>query len=218
MDVVVKVLEPADSQALMSVEDLKIMLGLPAAPDPVKDPQLQMFIDQQSAVIANLVDRDFAREKVRETWRCVPPVCCPNGVNRVYLRHFPVAEADIESVESPAGTVLDPADYELEEETGKLQVFANATSEIVITYTGGYELPDGAPDDLQLAVGMLSREMRNEIGRDATVGAGVKMLGHKESRVIYFAPKDLVVNAGSATSPTQAAIKNLLSHYTAYWM
>lgn len=216
-DPVVKVLEPPEDIALISLADLKTLLVL-SPTDTSHDAQLEMLIDQNSAAIASECNRVLAREKVRETWRCVAPVCCPDGMCRIWLTRFPVLEADIESVETPAGSIIDPSGYELEEDTGKLTLLNGCSSDVVITYTGGYDLPGEAPPDLQQLTAMLVREMRNSIARDSTVGSGVRMLGHKESRVIYFAPKDLVPGGSSsgATSPLQSATKSILSKYTRY--
>ena len=90
-DVTVNVITPADSYALMSLTELKTFLGV-ATSDPVSDAQWQMMIDTNSATISELCNRVFAKEEVEETWRDVQ-----NG-QRIYLTHYPVVAADIESV------------------------------------------------------------------------------------------------------------------------
>ena len=55
--------------------------------------------------------------------------------------------------------------------------------------------------------------------RQATGGSGIRMLAHKESRVIYFSPKDMAGGStGAATGPTvqTTAVKNILSKFTRY--
>src|SRR5262245_33031932 len=222
VDIVVKVLEPAENYGLMTVEEMKILLGMSAA-DTTMDAQLQMLIDQNSAWIGTTTNRkNFAREKVEETWRCVAVECCPDGATKLYLLKWPVKAEDIESVESPRGYPVDPAYYEVDEDTGKLLIFASISSEVVVTYTGGYVLPDEAPDDLKMALGVLVREQRNSISRDTTVGSGVRMISHKDSRVMFYSPKDIAAAAtqtgGGASSSAQQAAKSLISHYTHYWM
>jgi hypothetical protein len=218
----VNVLEAADDVGLISLEDCKILLGIPAS-DTTNDAQLQMLIDQNSMVLAEMANRDtWAKEKVIETWECVGPVCCPDGSARIWLTRAPVKKSDIESVESPAGTVLDPAAYDVEERTGQIKFPRGASGQIVITYTGGYELPDEAPLPLHQAAGMLVRSFRTEAAREATVGSGVRMYAHKDSRIMYHSPKDLngggSSSSGVTASASETAIKNLLSKYTRYWI
>jgi len=221
VDIIQKVLTPAASKALLSVAEFKTLIGFPTS-DTSHDAQFQMFIDQNSATIGTMTNRvNFGKERVRETWRCVAPVCCPDGSAKLYLLKYPVVDTDIETVESPEGSVLDPSGYELEEASGKLLIWSPTSSEIVVTYSGGYDLPTDAPDDLKMACSIMVREQRNAINRDATVGTGTRMLAHKDSRVMFFSPKDLAAaTVLSATSATSAAnvVKNLLAQYTHYWM
>src|SRR5580765_122655 len=108
-DVTVKVLTPADSTALITLDELKLAYGIDPA-DTTHDAQLQMLIDQYSDVIATMCDRTFARETVEETWRGDPP---PYENTRVFLTHYPVADGDITSVGGANGTLIDVANYEI---------------------------------------------------------------------------------------------------------
>jgi hypothetical protein len=218
----VNVLEPATEIGLISLDDLKIMLDIPAA-DTSKDEQLQMMIDQNSMMLAQMANREtWAKEKVVETWECVEPVCCPDGSCRIWLTRVPVKKADIESVESPAGYALDPADYDLEERTGQLKIPGGCSTQIIITYTGGYDLPDEAPLPLQQAAGLAVQQFRTQAQQAATGGSGIRMLAHKESRIMYFSPKDMAGGGSSGATTTSSAadtaIKNLISKYTRFWM
>jgi hypothetical protein len=216
----VNVIEPADSYALISLPALKVMLGI-AADDVSDDAQLKMIIDQNSAVMANLCERIFAREKVEETWYGVD--VNPNSSRRLYLTHAPVRSADIISVESPPGTIIDPASYKLDERTGKLIIYSTGTDDIVITYTGGFVLPSEAPLDLQQCAGLLVRQFRTEAAQAGTVGSGIRMIAHKDSRVMYHSPKDMSASSsasasGSVTaSATDRALKDLLQRYKRMW-
>jgi hypothetical protein len=213
VDIVVKVLDPADNEALVSLAEAKVFLGISPA-DVSNDAQLQMLINMNSATIAEMCNRTFGRAKLRETWRCVGPVCCPNGMCRVYLTHWPVLEADIENVETPAGVLLDPSEYEVEEQSGKLLLFNGCSSEIVITYTGGFVLPDESPDALKQALGLLVRTGRTEAAAEAT--SGIRMIAHKDSRVMYHPPSKTSGSSSSTSggSLATAQIKNLLIGYT----
>ena len=216
MTPIVTILEPAMTHDLISLADCKILLGIDSS-DVTGDPQLQMLISQNSEAIAWDCNRIFAKEKVEEIWQCIYPVCCPDGAYRIWLTHFPVKLDDIESVESPLGKPI--FDYRIEELTGCLTIYEACVDEIIVTYTGGYVLPDDAPLPLQQVAGLMVRGFRTEAAAAATGGSGIRMLAHKESRVIYFSPKDLAGgSAGAQTGPTMqtTAIKNILSKFTRY--
>ena len=55
--------------------------------------------------------------------------------------------SDVESVTNGAPGIWPGGGYELEEHTGKIRV--PAADPVSITYSGGYLLPDEAPDDLK---------------------------------------------------------------------
>ena len=218
----VNVLEPNDVVGLISLEDAKILLDIPAG-DTSKDAQLQMLIDQNSMVLADMANREtWAKEKVVETWECVGPVCCPDGSARIWLTRAPVLKVDIESVESPAGNMLDPSEYSVEERTGQVKFPGGAFGQIIITYTGGYDLPDEAPYALQMAVSHLVQSYRTEAAQAGTVGAGVRMVAHKESRIMYHSPKDMAAGSGSSgttgATPSETMLRNLIGKYTRLWI
>jgi len=207
-DRIIKVLEPAASFALLTLDELKIMLGV-ADGDVSSDAQLQQMIDWYSAYASNVANRVFARQKVRETWRDI-------NDRRVFLSHFPVKEEDIESVESPRGTLVPITDYEFEEESGKLSLFGSRAEPIVITYTGGFDLPDDAPADLKHITSLFVRQGRTEAQREAT--AGIKSISHKDQRVMFFDPNQAAAGGGSSSAgggvEALRAAHAMLSHYS----
>jgi hypothetical protein len=219
----VNVLVPAVDVGLISLDDAKILLGIPAS-DVSTDAQLQMLIDQNSMQLALQANRDtFAKEEVEERWDCVGPVCCPDGTCKIYLTRYPVKFADIETVESPEGVLIDPSRYRLEQNTGKLILIDGCAGEILIHYTGGYDLPEEAPLPLQQAAGLMVRAFRTTAAQEATVGSGVRMISHKDSRIMYFSPRDLAggssgSSGGTSVSATDAAVKNLISKFTRLWI
>jgi hypothetical protein len=115
-----------------------------------------------------------------------------------------VKEDDIESVESPRGAILDPTTYELEEASGKLSIFAARSEPIVVIYTGGYNLPDEAPDDLKNAASLMVRQGRTEAQREAT--AGIKSISHKDQRVMFFDPNQA---GGGSSSSGGSGVENI---------
>lgn len=210
-DITIKILEPADNFALTTLDELKIALGM-ASSDTSSDALLQQLVDQYSDVVSTMCNRVFAKEKVRETWRDL-------GDRRLYLSHWPVLETDIESVEAPKGTVIDSSVYELEEGSGKLSLFESRAEPIVVTYTGGFVLPDDAPDALKHACQILVRGGRGQAQREAV--AGMRSIMHKQSRIMFFDPN--VGGGGGSTSSSSMsstidAAKSLLYHYMRIWV
>jgi hypothetical protein len=204
-DVSVNVITPAESYALISLEELKIALGIAAA-DTANDAQLEWLIDTNSSMISTWCNRVFAKEEVVETWR-------DTVGRRVHLTHWPVKAADITSVTTDGDVRLD---YELEEDTGKLSIFTARDEPIIISYTGGYLLPDEAPMALKQAAALLVSTSRTE--QAAASLTGVRMISHKDSRVMFHSPTSGGGNGSSASSAqTQARVESLLSRYVHHW-
>jgi len=206
-DRVIKILTPATEIAFVSLAEVKVMLGITTS-DPDLDAQLDMWIDQNSATIMRLCNRIFAREEVRETWRDI-------GDRRVFLSHWPVEEADIESVED-GGALLAPGDYELEEGSGKVTRFGGWAEDVVITYWGGYDLPDDCPLPLKQACGMLVRESKMA-GIFDIAASGIRSISHKEKRVQFYDTTKIATGGGGTGgggSRTANAVDRLLVHYT----
>ena len=219
---IVNVITPATDVGLISLADAKILLGIPAA-DVSGDAQLQMLIDQNSMQLALQANRDtFALEQVEELWDCLAAECC-HGATDIYLTRYPVKTADIELVETPQGTAITPADWILQESVGLLRV-PLAVDQVFIRYSGGYDLPEEAPLPLQQACGLMVRQFRTQAAQESTAGSGVRLIAHKESRIMYFSPKDMAGGSSSSSgggptvSASDAAIKNLIAKYTRLWI
>jgi hypothetical protein len=214
VDVWVKVLQPADSYALLTLDELKAILKIPPT-NTSEDAQLQVYIDQYSDVIATMCQRVFAYETVAETWRGdLPPFDAP----RLFLTHYPIVDADIVSVESPRGTVLDPASYEVENASGKLRIEGAWSEPITVTYSGGYQLPDAAPPAIKAAAGLLIQAARLQARMAAT--NGVRSVMHDNTRVQYFDPVQIFGKDGLA-GPLQTAtntVNALLNAYTRFYV
>jgi hypothetical protein len=222
--VIINVVTPATSHDLIDLATLKTMLDV-ASTDTSHDAQYQLLITQNSQMLAQECNRGaienatFAKETVEEAWKCVGPVCCPNGANKIWLSHYPIET--ITSIEQPAGTVLDPSAYVYEPLTGKVYILAGGNTDIVINYTGGYDLPTEAPPPLQQITGLLVKQYRAALTWITGSGSGVRLLAHKESRVVYFSPKDLIM-AGfmPAGGPAAALVqyRDILTKYTRFAM
>src|SRR5215831_6472108 len=175
-----QVVTPAQTQALISLADAKLLLGITGT---TYDAALQIAIDTESDVIARMCNRIFAKEKVVEVYRCV-------GTKRIFLNRWPVQPDDIDSLVD-SGTQLASAfpamastDYELDSASGMVYRTGGWQGpEIVASYSGGYLLPDEAPPALQQAVALLLRQWYI-----AYQSRGMRMVVHKDSRVAYFDP------------------------------
>lgn len=208
-DRTIKVLTAAlpDELSLATLDEIKLMLGVHTS-DTTEDMQLQLFTDISSATVARLCNRIFARQELREWWREL------NGGHRIFPSQWPIKQADLLSVESPEGYVLDPGIYQLDEQGGKVSIYSSTafTEPVVVHYWGGYALPDEAPYPLKSAVGLLvqQQKLRASMGQ---VG-GVRMLSHKDSRVMFHDPNKLLQAAlGAAATPMQSSIMQILQHY-----
>jgi hypothetical protein len=204
-DIIINVIEPAETFDLLSLAEFKLSTGVPEQ-DTSQDAEIQLLITRFSDVVATTCNRVFAKETLSETWRCL-------GCRRIFLSHWPAQAADIQMVECPRGSPIDPSSWELEPQSGKLELFASQSEPIVVTYTGGFNLPDEAPPALKQATELLIRENRALSARLET--SGIRMIAHKEARVMYFDPLALLTKSqgfGWATSSANA----LLMRYTRF--
>ena len=207
-DVTQIILVPAVSHALITLEDFKIATGQPAGISAT-DEQMQWLIDTQSQVIARMCNRIFAKETLIERWRDL-------SARRLYLTHWPVKQADIARVSTNGVDRLN--DWELDEREGKLSIFTNRAEPIEVEYTGGYDLPDEAPLPLQQAVALMVSTSKSE--QAAASLTGVRMISHKESRVMFHSPSSggSSSSSGPSTSQAQDTVKSLLGHYIKHWI
>lgn len=214
-DVTVKVLTPATNFDLLTLEEAKLLLGI-AASDVSQDLLLAMHISAYSVAVSQLCNRIFAKEKVTEIWR--------EHQGRIYLTHWPVKEIDVEKV-ATGNVTLFADEYEIEEASGKVSNVANGTgpssldwaAPATITYTGGFDLPDEAPLPLKQATALLIRGERQH-AQQSTV-SGIRMIAHKEKRVMFYDPNAAAAKQVSATSsPSFVAAKALLGSYMRIWI
>ena len=183
-DRVIKIITAADNYDLMTLDELKALMGILPA-DTSQDAMLQGYITGYSDVIATLCKRTFAYEEVSEIWRCTN-YDDNNGMKRLFLSHYPVAEGDVVAIESPTGTPLDPGTYVLEEKSGKIELLGGSTEPIMVHYSGGYKLPDEAPPALKAALELTIRQAQAMLQR---LGAGgIRSITHKEARVQFYDP------------------------------
>jgi hypothetical protein len=204
VDIILKTITPATNFDLLTLDEAKTLLNISSSSE---DAELSLQITTFSDVVATKCNRVFARETMRETVRCLQP-------NRYFVSHYPIAtEADVTSVESPRGSVINPSAYEIELGSGKIEFITSGQSEpIVVTYTGGYSLPGSAPAALKQAVVILMREERMLVQQSAV--AGVRALTHKESRVVFFDPNAAIARQSNVKTVNISAVDALLTSYT----
>ena len=210
-DIWVKVITPAESYALLTLDELKAILNVPPT-NTAEDAQLQLWIDQYSDVVATMCNRVFAKEKVAETWRGeTQPFDSPH----LFLTRYPVADADLTAVESPRGSVLDPLSYEIENASGKLRIDGAWSEPVTVTYSGGYQLPDAAPPALKQATALLIQTARMQMRMGAL--NGVRSVSHGDTRVQYFDPVQVFGQKGFG-APSTDTVSALLNKYMRFYV
>lgn len=145
---------PAASQALVTVDQAKLVLGLDAA-DTSQDAALQAQINQTSAAIHRYVDHILVQQGYRDQYRYV---CNWMGIAEpLKLRQYPIA---VDNAGYPIvsivqdGASIDPLYYEVDIERGWLYSIDSAGSYgwtgllITVDYTAGFE---PMPEDIQAA-------------------------------------------------------------------
>lgn len=211
-DIWVKVLVPAESYDLLTLDEAKTILGI-SATDTSEDNQIKMWIAHYSDVVATMCNRVFAKETVEETWRGdTMPFDCP----RLFLTHYPVADEDIESVESPRGSSVDPAAWEVENRSGKMRIDGAWAEPVTVVYTGGYDLPDEAPPALKQATGLLIQGAREQMTQAAV--SGIKSITHRESRVQFMDPNTALNKGGGALAQAADTVDALLYKYMRFYV
>lgn len=202
---------PAQYISLVSLAEAKLGLNLAKSTDKTLDAQIQMLVEWSSDEIAAMCNRVFAKEKVTETF----DVAESNA--RIFLSRWPVIADDLESVTEDGIALTIDVDFLLDTVNGVLtRVGGVWASSVIAVYSGGYVLPDGSPRALRQATLLMTREAYNAAIRgDSTI----RMVAHKESRVMYFDPNAKgAAGASVSGSPSRRAIGDLLKHYMRFWV
>lgn len=207
------VTEPAVSISLVSLSDAKLGLNLAKSTDKTLDAQIAMLVEWASDEVSAMCNRVFAKEAVTETFDGV------EANNRIFLSRYPVIADDIESVTEDGVPLTIDVDYTLDPNSGTLtRIGTTWASSVVVIYAGGYELPVNSPRALRQAALLMTREAYNAAIRgDSTI----RMVSHKESRIIYFDPNAKNAAGGAASgggSPARRAVGELLKHYMRFWV
>ena len=93
--------------------------------------------------------------------------------------------------------------------------FFSQIEPIVVRYTGGFDLPDEAPMPLKQAAVLMSASWKAQLAMVQVTG--VRMIAHKEARVMFQTP-----NSGSTGTSSSGgvppAVESILSQYTRFWV
>ncbi len=213
METAIDIVTPATNVSLVSLEEANLVLGTDASTATLT----QFWLDAYSAIIATLCNRVFAKETVTETFYYVDS-------NRLFLSRYPVDSDDITSVTLGDDTVV--TDYVVDEPAGKLtRLLGWGNDPVTVEYAGGYELPDEAPLALKQAVLLLVQTQIATGGGGSgslTSAGGVRMIAHKDSRVMYYQEQSSTSSSSSSTtvggSASQRIVDSLISHYIRHWV
>ena len=186
---------------LTTVDAVNTALGITG--NTLDDALMAERITQASKIIAELCNRTFALLTVEESFR----VIWGEPVHALYLRQYPVTE--LTSI-SQGGSAADATMYELDYDSGLLWMKCGRwCGEIVVEYTGGYDLPDGAPALLSQATIETLRAYRFAATRDPTI----RSTTHGDTSVTFAAPS---TSTGASILPPNAS--DMIARYKAQYV
>lgn len=161
-------------------------------------------ITAASKMIGELCNRTFAMLEVSESFR----VQWAEPMHMLYLRQYPVEQ--LTSVMQD-GSEADASLYELDDEAGLLWMKCGRwCGEIVVAYSGGYDLPDEAPALLaQACIELVAAQQL--FATSAATDPNVRQVQHGDSAVSYFGPAVAGATGGSGTVPQ--SVMSLINNY-----
>jgi hypothetical protein len=194
----IRVLEPADSYDLVTVDYVKAFLNITTDTD---DARIAALITFASKVIADICDRVFALEKVEET-----TVLNGSAEGGLVLNRYPIV--DIDSIYNDDNSIID--DITVYDAGGGV-LHGDLVGTNIITYSGGYELPDEAPGPLQLACIDLIRSTYYLGSRDPSMQS---ITDNATGSIRFFPPPGMSrTGAPSKASPLSPQATALIQPY-----
>lgn len=216
MDSILTVVTPASSYDLTTLEALKEQLKIIGNGE---DPAFRRAITLASRIIADELNRVLAAESVSEQFRIHqgtwPHGGSHHGIPKLVLARYPVSTSGLAVVEN--GVTLTAADYELDPDSGRLARLLSDSpirwchGKIVVSYTGGYDLPDDAPAQLEKAVIKLINHYRQSDTRDPFVKSETVDIPGVEVRTSDFWVGSLA--GGGNTSALPPEILDLIESF-----
>src|SRR5262249_48089666 len=172
---------------LITLADLKLALGITGT---TEDAELQAAITFQSQIITDYCDRRFGLAQVQETFTLDPG----ESVRRreaLVLSLYPVVSITDVSISGTSTT-----DYNFDPVSGRLWLPANqyiygawqfygfGPNPVVVSYSGGYDLPAQSPARLQRAIIETINQGRQSGNRDPSI----REVQHGDTRIAYVSP------------------------------
>lgn len=200
---IITVLGPTDPvYDLTTVDAVNAALDLDGNTDD--DAVTAAQITAASKMIGELCNRTFAMLEVSETFR----VQWAEPMHTLYLRQYPVEQ--LTSV-TQDGNEADASLYELDGEAGLLWMKCGRwCGEIVLRYSGGYDLPNEAPALLaQACIELVAAQQL--FATSAATDPNVRQVQHGDFSVMYFGPAVAGATGGSGTVPQ--SVMSLINNY-----
>lgn len=192
----VTVLEPADNYDLISLDAVKAYFNTPIVTDDPNDPRLQMLISMQSKVIADYCDRVFAHETVSEVIFNTGGLVEDGATSiSIPLQRWPIIALQSMNLN---GTSISSGNYVVDPEFGVVRG-ALIGAELQVVYEAGYDLPEGAPGPLGLAVIDMVRQSYYYGSRDPMIQ---QIIDNTAGAIRFFPPPGISARAGGGSSGT----------------
>jgi hypothetical protein len=191
------------SQDLITLEDLKLELGITGTDE---DELLAARITRVSRMIAEACDRVFHFSEAIETfvfdrWQVT------QWNQPLSLKLYPVNVVESIALD---GAALDES-YIVDTENGRVwRSDAAWSGTVVVTYSGGYVLPDNAPSGLQMAAIEWIRERRLAVTEGG--GGAIQSTVHGDTRVTYFQASSASSSTASSTG-LPLTVQNLIAPF-----
>jgi hypothetical protein len=175
-------------QDLITLADAKTELGVTGTS---QDAAILARITRASKVITEHCNRQFALASAEETfvfghhWRHQHHSHHARHEQALVLTLYPVVEIASISLD---GIDLDASAFDVQPEEGMIRLIdcGRWHGRVIVSYTGGYLLPDAAPGALQQACIELVRQYSNASSSSASAGAsGIRSITHGDETVTF---------------------------------
>jgi len=186
---------------LISLADFKAELGITTT---TEDAANSSRITRASKLIAEECGRRFAMSDAQETFiferleRARPR-------QALALRLYPIIQIFSVTID---GVEVDETEYDFDQDSGLIWLVDGCWhGRVVVTYSGGYDLPDGAPGALQQACVELVRQFRNSgasLGGVSVQGSGIREIDHGDTRVVFDNGSSSSFSSSSSSSSGSA--------------
>lgn len=203
---------------LISLAAAKAEFGIT---DDSEDVSLQARITRASQTIASLSNRVFALQHVIETFNCDDGFVVDRFLGSIigsgaYIQpshplmvsRYPVVAIESISVDD---VEIDAADYDVHIESGLLWRVAGGiwSGKVVVTYSGGYDLPEESPGALQSACLELVTQYRFAGRSSDSSYQQVREVAYGDRRVVYSTG----TSSSAAADPISPTIMGLIALY-----